>query len=105
MQRSTSRILTTHTGSLPRPEPLESAMFAELEGKPSDPPRLRALVEETTGEVVARQASCGVDIVNDGEFGKPSYATYVKDRLEGFAGESAPMNIRDFSEYPGAESS
>ena len=53
--------------------------------------------------MVARQASCGVDIVNDGEFGKPSYATYVKDRLEGFGGESAPMNIRDFTEYPGAE--
>ena len=53
--------------------------------------------------MVARQASCGVDIVNDGEFGKPSYSTYVKDRLDGFGGESAPMNIRDFTEYPGAE--
>jgi 5-methyltetrahydropteroyltriglutamate--homocysteine methyltransferase len=103
MQRSTSRILTTHTGSLPRPEPLESAMLSELEGKQQDPKRIRALVEEATVEVVARQASCGVDIVNDGEFGKPSYATYVKDRLDGFGGESGPMNIRDFTEYPGAE--
>ena len=85
MQRSTSRILTTDTGSLPRPEPLESAMLAQLEGTEQDPKRLRALVEEATIEVVARQASCGVDIVNDGEFGKPSYATYVKDRLEGLA--------------------
>ena len=71
MQRSSSRILTTHTGSLPRPEPLESAMLSELEGNQQDPRRLRALVEEATVEVVARQASCGVDIVNDGEFGKP----------------------------------
>jgi 5-methyltetrahydropteroyltriglutamate--homocysteine methyltransferase len=103
MERSTRRILTTHTGSLPRPEALEQAMLASLEGRPQDPEQLESLVREATREVVARQARCGIDIVNDGEFGKPSYATYVKDRLTGFEGESAPMNLEDFGEYPGSE--
>lgn len=103
MQRSTDRILTTHTGSLPRPEALEQAMLASLEGRAQDSAQLDALVREATLDVVARQARAGVDIVNDGEFGKPSYATYVKDRLTGFDGESGPMNVADFAEYPGSE--
>ena len=103
MQRSTERILTTHTGSLPRPDALEQAMFAVMDGKPQDAEGLQSLVREATLDVVRRQSSCGVDILNDGEFGKPSYSTYVTDRLTGFGGESGPMNIQDFSEYPGAE--
>jgi 5-methyltetrahydropteroyltriglutamate--homocysteine methyltransferase len=103
MQRSTTRILSTHTGSLPRPEALEQAMLATLEGEAQDPDQLDSMVREATLDVVARQTGCGIDIVNDGEFGKPSYATYVKDRLTGFDGESAPMNLEDFGEYPGAE--
>jgi 5-methyltetrahydropteroyltriglutamate--homocysteine methyltransferase len=105
MQRSTERIMTTHTGSLPRPDALEQAMLASLEGQAQDPERLESLVRGATIEVVDKQTACGVDIVNDGEVGKPSYATYVKDRLTGFDGESAPMNIEDFAEYPGAEES
>jgi 5-methyltetrahydropteroyltriglutamate--homocysteine methyltransferase len=103
MQRSTERVLTTHTGSLPRPDALEQAMLASLEGTAQDADELRSLVREATIEVIRRQADCGIDVVNDGEFGKPSYATYVKDRLTGFGGESGPMNIQDLSDYPGAE--
>jgi 5-methyltetrahydropteroyltriglutamate--homocysteine methyltransferase len=103
MQRSTERILTTHTGSLPRPDALEQAMLASLEGGPRDAEELQYLVREATISVIRRQADCGVDVVNDGEVGKPSYATYVEGRLTGFGGESGPMNIQDFSDYPGSE--
>ncbi|MGH3097743.1 MAG: hypothetical protein ACRDMV_17295, partial [Streptosporangiales bacterium] len=80
MQRSTDRILTTHTGSLPRPAELEEAMLKSLEGEQQDPTRMRSLVHDATVEVVRRQVDCGVDIVNDGEYGKASYSTYVQQR-------------------------
>lgn len=105
MQRSTDRILTTHTGSLPRPAELEEAMLKSLEGEQQDPARMRGLIRDATLEVVRRQADCGVDIVNDGEYGKPSYSTYVQQRLDGFGAESVPLNIQDFSDYPGSERS
>lgn len=106
MQRSTERILTTHTGSLPRPDELEEAMLQTLAGrKQSDPDRVAALVREATAGVVRRQAEAGIDIVNDGEYGKPSYSTYVTDRLNGFGGESDPLVIADFADYPGSERS
>ena len=72
MRTSTERILTTHTGSLPRPAGLDR----------SDTGQVRAAVAET----VRRQVDAGVDIVNDGEVSKPSYATYVIERLSGFEG-------------------
>lgn len=103
MQRSTNRILTTHTGSLPRPQELEQAMLKSLDGEPQDPERMRSLIHDGTISVVRRQVECGVDIVNDGEFGKPSYSTYVQDRLNGFGGESEPLNIQDLPDYPGSE--
>ena len=71
MQTSIDRILTTHTGSLPRPAWLPAAPSAEE-------------VDRAVAEVVAHQRSAGLDVVNDGETGKPSYATYVLDRLSGF---------------------
>ena len=76
MLRSTERILTTHTGSLPRPEVLQGSAMA------SPAERLTAAV----AEVVQRQIDAGVDIVNDGEAGKPSYVTYITDRSTGFGG-------------------
>jgi 5-methyltetrahydropteroyltriglutamate--homocysteine methyltransferase len=74
MKTSTERILTTHTGSLPRPASLADR---------HDQTAVRAAVEET----VRRQLDAGVDIVNDGEVSKPSYASYVTERLSGFGGE------------------
>jgi 5-methyltetrahydropteroyltriglutamate--homocysteine methyltransferase len=88
MKRSTERFLTTHTGSLPRPDDLIRMMFAKEEGVPVDRAALARRIKAAVAEVVAKQAAAGVDIVNDGELSKPSYATYNKDRLDGFGGTS-----------------
>src|SRR4029077_536204 len=101
MQRSTDRILTTHTGSLPRPDDLIRTMFAKEEGVPVDPAALAAHIRSAVAEVVRRQAHAGLDVINDGEFSKPSYATYVKDRLTGFGGASHPLQYRDLVDFPG----
>lgn len=101
MKRSTERILTTHTGSLPRPDDLIRAMFAREEGVPVNGAALAARIRSAVTEVVQKQAGIGLDVVNDGEFSKPSYATYVKDRLTGFGGASHPLEYRDLSDFPG----
>ena len=98
---SAGRILTTHTGSLPRPDDLIRNMFAREEGVPVDPPALAAQIRAAVGDVVRRQTAAGLDVVNDGEFSKPSYATYVKDRLTGFGGASHPLQYRDLVDFPG----
>jgi 5-methyltetrahydropteroyltriglutamate--homocysteine methyltransferase len=100
MKRSTDRFLTTHTGSLPRPPDLIRAMFAREEGVPVEAEALAARVRAAVAEVVGKQAAAGLDVVNDGEMSKPSYATYVKDRLHGFGGASHPLQYRDLSEFP-----
>jgi 5-methyltetrahydropteroyltriglutamate--homocysteine methyltransferase len=82
------RILTTHTGSLPRPTDLIQLMWAVGDGIPVDPAALEARIATAVTETVQRQVDAGIAIVNDGEMSKPSYATYVKDRLDGFGGES-----------------
>jgi 5-methyltetrahydropteroyltriglutamate--homocysteine methyltransferase len=98
--RSTERFLTTHTGSLPRPADLVRTMFAKEEGVPVDPAALQVQIREAVAAVVDKQLAAGVDIVNDGEMSKPSYATYVKDRLAGFGGESRPLVYQDLVDYP-----
>jgi 5-methyltetrahydropteroyltriglutamate--homocysteine methyltransferase len=100
VQRSTERFLTTHAGSLPRPPDLVRAMFAKEEGVPVDPAALAARIRATVSEAVEKQVAAGIDIVNDGEMSKPSYATYVKDRLAGFDGESRPLVYRDLVDFP-----
>jgi 5-methyltetrahydropteroyltriglutamate--homocysteine methyltransferase len=101
MHRSTDRFLTTHTGSLPRPEDLIRTMFAKEEGVPVEPRALAARIREAVADIVKRQHDAGIDIVNDGEMSKPSYATYIKDRLNGFGGESQPPPYPDLVPYPG----
>ena len=101
MRRSTERFLTTHTGSLPRPEDLIRTMFAKEEGVPVDPAALAARIRAAVAEVVRRQAEAGIAVVNDGEMSKPSYATYVKDRLTGFDGSSHPLQYQDLVDFPG----
>ena len=101
MQRSVDRILTTHTGSLPRPDDLTQAMFAREEGVPVDPAALAARIRSAVAQVVRKQTEVGVDVISDGEFSKPSYATYVKDRLAGFGGASHPLQYRDLVDFPG----
>ena len=98
--RSTERFLTTHTGSLPRPADLIRMMFAKEEGVPVDGAALGARIRAAVAEVVKKQVDAGVSIVNDGEMSKPSYATYVKDRLSGFGGASHPLQYRDLVDFP-----
>src|ERR1041385_8746302 len=101
MRRSTDRILTTHAGSLPRPDDLIRMMFAREEGVPVDPAALGRRIRTAVAEVVGKQTAAGIDVVNDGEFSKPSYATYVKDRLSGFDGASQVLQYQDLVDFPG----
>ena len=93
MKRSVKHILTTHTGSLPRPPALTQALqqrdCGEREGS-----GLEQQVREAVAEVVQRQAQAGVSVVNDGEASKIGYATYVEERLEGFGGEGGLAGCR-----------
>lgn len=87
-----NRILTTHTGSLPRPVDLVNVLEARARGDEVDSAALERRVTEEVGNVVRKQAECGLDIVNDGETGKYSYAAYVKERLSGFTRTSSPRS-------------
>src|SRR5436853_3033079 len=100
MAYGAERFLTTHTGSLPRPDDLIRAMFAKEEGVPVERAALAAQIGEAVAAVVKKQVESGVDLVNDGEMSKPSYATYVKDRLTGFAGSSNTFVYQDLAEFP-----
>jgi 5-methyltetrahydropteroyltriglutamate--homocysteine methyltransferase len=100
VKRSTERFLTTHTGSLPRPEDLVRMMYAREEGVPVDPAALASRIRSAVEDVVRKQAGAGVDVVNDGEMSKPSYATYVKDRLNGFGGTGNTFVYQDLAEFP-----
>lgn len=97
---SSDRFLTTHTGSLPRPDDLVRAMYAKEEGVPVEHAALAARIRAAVAEVVRKQAEAGVDLVNDGEMSKPSYATYVKDRLNGFGGAGNTFVYQDLAEFP-----
>ena len=97
MSTGPGRILTTHTGSLPRPDDLIRMMWAKADG--CRRPCASVTAASAVREVVERQAAC--DIVNDGEMSKPSYATYVQDRLTGFGGESIQdYFFADLVDYP-----
>ena len=100
MKRSTERFLITHTGSLPRPDDLIRMMYAKEEGVPVDAAALAARVRTAVAEVVKKQADASIDLINDGELSKPSYATYIKDRLNGFGGTGNTFVYQDLAEYP-----
>ena len=101
--RSTDRFLTTHTGSLPRPDALVKSMFAREEGVPVAADALAVQIREVVAGIAAKQIAAGIDIVNDGEMSKPSYATYVKDRLAGFGGQSNSFKYQDLNDFPELE--
>ena len=103
MQRSRDRFLTTHTGSLPRPDDLIRMMYAKEEGVPVDPEALATRVRAAVAEIVRKQADAGVDLINDGELSKPSYATYIKDRLNGFGGTGNTFVYQDLADFPRLE--
>ncbi|MEP7247571.1 MAG: cobalamin-independent methionine synthase II family protein [Gammaproteobacteria bacterium] len=98
--KSENRFLTTHVGSLPRQEELMQIMFAREDGIPLDTAAVEEKVCRAVEDVIARQLNAGVDIVNDGEMSKPSYATYVKDRLNGFGGTGNSFKFQDIEAYP-----
>jgi 5-methyltetrahydropteroyltriglutamate--homocysteine methyltransferase len=90
MKQSTTRILTTHTGSLPRPQHLLRLLLEEQSGQATDRTTLDTAVQHAVAEVAQRQVTHGLDVVNDGEQGRVDYTVYIKDRLTGFEGASAP---------------
>jgi 5-methyltetrahydropteroyltriglutamate--homocysteine methyltransferase len=100
MRRSRDRILTTHTGSLPRPADLDQLIADKETGKQVDGAAFDARVTEAVADVVASQLVAGVSVVGDGEMGKPGYSTYVKERLNGFGGTGRPMAVTEMIEYP-----
>jgi 5-methyltetrahydropteroyltriglutamate--homocysteine methyltransferase len=104
MKRSIDRILTTHTGSLPRPEPLVELMFAKEEGKAVDETLLQTRIRDSVAAIVRRQKEVGIDVASDGEMSKPSYATYVTERLSGFGGPSRKPKLSDILEHPNVAS-
>lgn len=87
MKTNTDHIQTTHTGSLPRPEYVLSDLLDREQGKEVNDQAFERHVREAIDEVVGQQRDAGIDLVNDGEAGKPSYVVYVKYRLAGFEGE------------------
>lgn len=99
MQTSQKRVLTTHVGSLPRSAAVTDVVFAQEKGETPD--NARNIIRDAVDEVVARQVSIGVDIVSDGEMSKISYATYIKDRITGFDGDSDRQPPSDLEEFPG----
>jgi 5-methyltetrahydropteroyltriglutamate--homocysteine methyltransferase len=100
MQRSTERILTTHAGSLPRPDELARLLVAREQGQPVAALTLAEQVRQAVADVVQRQISVGIDILSDGEMSKIGFANYVKDRLTGFEGESNPTVAQDVLDHP-----
>jgi len=102
MKASTDRILTTHTGSLPRPDDLTELLEALDTGTVPDIAAFEARVRQAVADVVRAQREAGVDIVSDGEQGKVGYSTYVRHRLTGFGGRSVPGMRADWADFPKA---
>jgi 5-methyltetrahydropteroyltriglutamate--homocysteine methyltransferase len=104
MRRSETRILTTHTGSLPRSPELQKLLRSRLDPEAAEAEEFHTGVEEGVADVVAKQVATGIDVINDGEQGRVQYATYVKDRLTGFDGEQVlrarpRLDMLDFPEF------
>jgi 5-methyltetrahydropteroyltriglutamate--homocysteine methyltransferase len=100
MKLSTDRILTTHVGSLPRPQPVVDMLFKKERGEPYDAAEFERTMTQAVADVVARQRAVGVDVVSDGEMSKVGYATYIQDRLSGFGGHTDRKIALDLVDYP-----
>jgi 5-methyltetrahydropteroyltriglutamate--homocysteine methyltransferase len=96
----TDRILTTHVGSLPRSAAVTDLVFAAERGDPIDAGVFDTVIGAAVDDVVARQVAAGVDLVSDGEMSKISYATYIKDRITGFDGDSPRTPPADLEDFP-----
>jgi 5-methyltetrahydropteroyltriglutamate--homocysteine methyltransferase len=100
MKLSTDRILTTHTGSLPRSKELSKLLVRREQKKPYDTAALEKEITRNLDDVVKRQAQCGVDIGNDGETPRVGFSTYTTERMTGFAGESRRKPALDMVKFP-----
>jgi 5-methyltetrahydropteroyltriglutamate--homocysteine methyltransferase len=100
MRHSEDRILTTHTGSLPRPERLTELVYARQEGKDVDADEFRAAAADATKEAVRLQREAGIDIVSDGEMNKPGFVNYIGQRLSGYGGLGEPWALADMKDMP-----
>ena len=100
MRQSTDRILTTHVGSMPRPQKLVDALLRKDHGEAYDPAEFDKTIKEAVAAVVARQTAVGIDIPSDGEASKVSYSTYMMDRLTGFGGDNQRKVALDLAPYP-----
>lgn len=98
--RSIDRLSTTHVGSLPRSKAVTDLVFAKERGEAVDGAEFARVIRDAVGDAVALQVRSGVDIVSDGEMSKISYATYIKDRVSGFAGDSPRIVPADLENYP-----
>ncbi|MEO1361298.1 MAG: epoxyalkane--coenzyme M transferase, partial [Pseudomonadota bacterium] len=101
MKTSQDRILTTHVGSLPRSKEVTDLVFAHEAGEQIEQKRFDAILSAAVADTVKRQREASVDIVSDGEMSKISYATYIKDRITGFDGDSPRRAPADLEEFPG----
>lgn len=101
MKISTDHILTTHVGSLPRPKDVTDLVFARENEEPIDEAEFARVIEGAVGDTLLKQKEAGIDLPSDGEMSKISYATYIKDRLTGFAGDSPRRAPADLKQFPG----
>jgi len=100
MRLSTDRILTTHVGSMPRPQGLVDMLLRKDHGQAYDPAEYARTIRESVAAVVQRQVEAGVDVPSDGEASKVSYSTYMMDRLSGFGGDNKRKVALDLAPYP-----
>jgi 5-methyltetrahydropteroyltriglutamate--homocysteine methyltransferase len=96
---SADRILTTHAGSLPRPDDLVDLIWAQQEGREVDPAELESRIDSAVAEVVAKQREAGIDLISDGEMSKTGFSTYVNERFSGFDGR-AEFQADDVADFP-----
>ena len=103
MTSSSAGILTTHVGSLPRPQDVVDCLFAQDRGEPYEASRFEDVMRGAVADVVRRQLTVGIDVVGDGEMSKISYATYIRHRLNGFevgnVPRATPQDLDDYPEY------
>ncbi len=103
MKTSTERILTTHVGSLPRPQDVVDLLFAQDRGEPYDEAQFEATMARAVNDAVQHQQASGIDIMSDGEMSKISYATYIRHRFSGFetgdVPRATPADLDDFPDF------
>jgi 5-methyltetrahydropteroyltriglutamate--homocysteine methyltransferase len=99
MTRGKGQILTTHAGSLPRPNELADTIWERIDGREVDEVKLERLIDSAVGEVVDKQREVGIDLISDGEMSKSGFSTYINDRFSGFGGRSE-FQADDVAPFP-----